>query len=261
MTPFETAALLNGVPHGFFGRRGGVSIGELASLNCGTGSGDDPALIAENRARVVRALGAGTGDTGGGATLTGLYQVHGDRCIIVDGSSDPSARPEADAMATATPGIMLGILTADCVPVLFHDAQAGVIGAAHAGWKGALSGVTESTLAAMEQLGARRDRIAAAIGPCIGRASYEVDDAFVRRFTEANPANEMFFAAHKAGHAMFDIAAYVAARLAKAGVKRIAITGQDTYAEAEDYFSYRRSCHASENSYGRQLSVIMLGIR
>lgn len=254
MTPFETATALHSAPHGFFGRRGGVSTGELASLNCGTGSGDDPALIAENRARVGRALNDS-------AALTGLYQVHGDRCVIIESSSNLSARPEADAMATATPGILLGILTADCVPVLFHDARAGVIGAAHAGWKGALAGVTDSTLAAMEQLGASRDHIAAAIGPCIGRASYEVDDGFAARFTEADPANEMFFAPHKPGHAMFDIAAYVAARLAKAGVKRIAITGQDTYAEPEDYFSYRRSCHNQENSYGRQLSVIMLGTK
>lgn len=254
MIPFETAAPLHGVPHGFFGRRGGVSTGDLASLNCGIGSGDDPALIAENRARVLHALS-------GDAVLAGLYQVHGDRCVILDGSSDLSARPEADAMVTATPHIMLGILTADCVPVLFHDAQAGVIGAAHAGWKGALAGVTDSTLAAMEQLGAKRDQLAVAIGPCIGRASYEVDDMFVARFAEADPTNEIFFAAHKPGHAMFDIAAYVAVRLAKAGVKRIAITGQDTYAQGEDYFSYRRSCHAQENSYGRQLSVIMLGTK
>lgn len=249
--PFVTAPTLDGIAHGFFGRRGGVSTGELASLNCGLGSGDDPALIAENRRRVADAVLPG-------AALTGVYQVHGNRCIIVDDKSDLTARPEADALATRTPGIVLGILTADCVPVLFADRDTGVIGAAHAGWKGALAGVTDATLAAMESLGARRANIAAAIGPCIGRASYEVDDAFVERFTTADPANERFFAAAKPGHAMFDIAAYVAARLAAAGLTRIAIGGQDTYALQQDYFSYRRACHKGENSYGRQLSVIGL---
>ncbi len=249
--PFVTAPPLADIPHGFFGRRGGVSTGELASLNCGLGSGDDPALIAENRRRVADAV------LPGGA-LTGVYQVHGNRCVIVDDTTDLTARPEADALATRTPGIILGILTADCVPVLFADRDAGVIGAAHAGWKGALAGVTDATLTAMESLGANRANIAAAIGPCIARASYEVDDGFVQRFTADDPANERFFAAAKPGHAMFDIAAYVAARLAAAGVTRIAIGGQDTYAEAEDYFSYRRACHKGENSYGRQLSVIGL---
>ena len=249
--PFVTAPPLAAIPHGFFGRRGGVSTGELASLNCGLGSGDDPALIAENRRRVADAV------LPGGA-LTGVYQVHGNRCVIVDDTTDLTARPEADALATRTPGIILGILTADCVPVLFADRDAGVIGAAHAGWKGALAGVTDATLGAMESLGASRANIAAAIGPCIARASYEVDDGFVQRFAADDPANERFFAAAKPGHAMFDIAAYVAARLAAAGVTRIAIGGQDTYAEAEDYFSYRRACHKGENSYGRQLSVIGL---
>jgi len=249
--PFVTAAPLTDVPHGFFGRRGGVSTGELASLNCGLGSGDDPALITENRRRVADAVLPG-------AALTGIYQVHGNRCVILDETTDLAARPEADALATRTSGIILGILTADCVPVLFADRDAGVIGAAHAGWKGALAGVTDATLTAMESLGASRANIAAAIGPCIARASYEVDDGFVQRFTADDPANERFFAAGQPGHAMFDIAAYVAARLAAAEVTRIAIGGQDTYAEAEDYFSYRRACHKGENSYGRQLSVIGL---
>ncbi|HEY0594427.1 peptidoglycan editing factor PgeF [Sphingopyxis sp.] len=249
--PFTSAAPLGGIPHGFFGRRGGVSTGELASLNCGLGSNDEPALIAENRRRVADAVLPG-------ATLTGLYQVHGNRCVIVDGNTDLAARPEADALATRTPGILLGILTADCVPVLFADRDAGVIGAAHAGWKGAIAGVTDATLDAMESLGASRADIAVAIGPCIARASYEVDENFVQRFVVDDPANERFFAAGKPGHAMFDIAAYVAARLAAAGVTRIAIGGQDTYAETDDYFSYRRACHKGENSYGRQLSVIGL---
>lgn len=249
--PFVTAPTLEGIAHGFFGRRGGVSAGDLASLNCGLGSGDDPVLIAENRRRVADA-------TRPGATLTGLYQVHGNRCVIVDESTDLAERPEADALATRAPGMLLGILTADCVPVLFADREAGVVGAAHAGWKGALAGVTDATLDAMERLGASRAHIAAAIGPCIGRASYEVEESFVQRFLADDPANERFFAAGKPGHAMFDIAAYVTARLAAAGVARIAIGGQDTYAEAQDYFSYRRACHKGENTYGRQLSVIGL---
>ncbi|KTE10119.1 peptidoglycan editing factor PgeF [Sphingopyxis sp. H115] len=249
--PFVTAPTLGGIAHGFFGRRGGVSAGDLASLNCGLGSGDDPALIAENRRRVANAMLPG-------ATVTGLYQVHGARCVIVDANSDLAERPEADAMATRVPDILLGILTADCVPVLFADREAGVVGAAHAGWKGAIAGITDSTLDAMESLGARRPNIAAAIGPCIGRASYEVDEGFVQRFLDHDPANERFFAAAKPDHAMFDIAAYVAARLAAAGVTRIAIGGQDTYAESEHYFSYRRACHKGENTYGRQLSVIGL---
>ena len=250
-TPFEIAAPLAGMAHGFFGRRGGVSTGELGSLNCGLGSGDDPALIAENRQRVTDAALPG-------AALTGLYQVHGNRCVIIDGNTDLADRPEADALATRTPGILLGILTADCVPVLFADREAGVVGAAHAGWKGAIAGVTDATIDAMESLGARRAGIAVAIGPCIARASYEVDENFVQRFNADDPANERFFTAGRAGHAMFDIAAYVAARLAAVGVTRIAIGGQDTYAEADDYFSYRRACHKGENTYGRQLSVIGL---
>ncbi|KTE01160.1 polyphenol oxidase [Sphingopyxis sp. H038] len=249
--PFASAATLAGVAHGFFGRRGGVSAGELASLNCGLGSGDDPALIAENRRRVADAALPG-------ATLTGLYQVHGNRCMIIESETDLAARPEADGLATRTPGILLGILTADCVPVLFADREAGVVGAAHAGWKGAIAGITDATLGAMESLGASRANIAVAIGPCIARASYEVDENFVQRFVADDPANERFFAAGKPGHAMFDIAAYVAARLTAAGVTRIAIGGQDTYAEGQDYFSYRRACHKGENSYGRQLSVIGL---
>ncbi len=246
-----TALPLAGIPHGFFGRRGGVSTGELASLNCGLGSGDDPALIAENRARAAGAILPG-------AAIAGVYQVHGDRCVIVDDASDLSMRPQADALATRTPGILLSILTADCVPVLLADREAGVVGAAHAGWKGAIAGVTDSTVAAMESLGARRDNIAAAIGPCIGRASYEVDEGFVRRFLSDDPANEHFFAAARPGHAMFDIAAYVASRLAAAGVGTVAIGGQDTCAEEEDYYSYRRACLRGEAGYGRQVSMIGL---
>jgi polyphenol oxidase len=247
--PFITAPSFSGTPHGFFGRRGGVSTGELASLNCGIGSDDDPALIAANRTAAASAIMPG-------AVLAGLYQVHGNRCVTINNAADADQRPEADALVTRTPGILLGILTADCVPVLFADDAAGVVGAAHAGWKGALAGVTDTTLAAMEALGAQRTRITAAVGPCIGRASYEVDADFVVHFTQDDPANERFFAGGQPGHAMFDIAAYVAARIANAGVTSVTMTGQDTYAEETDYFSYRRACHRHENGYGRQISLI-----
>jgi YfiH family protein len=170
-----------------------------------------------------------------------------------------TGRPDADAIVTDRPGLLLGIITADCAPILFADSEAGVIGAAHAGWKGALSGITDSTIAAMEKLGAHRDRIAAAIGPCISRASYEVDDTFRLRFADSDPATERFFAdGRRAGHFQFDLEAYVVHRLAAAGIKRIAALGIDTYSQSEDYFSFRRATHAGEPTYGRQLSVITL---
>ena len=249
--PFRTAAALARTPHGFFGRQGGVSTGELASLNTGIGSGDDAHAIAENRRRVGEAILPG-------APLVGVYQVHGRDCALVDAAWNDADRPHADALVTDQPGVLLGILTADCVPVLLADRAAGVVGAAHAGWKGALAGVTDATIAAMLTKGARADSIIAAIGPCIGAASYEVDTAFVDRFMSADPANDHFFRPGRPGHAQFDIAAYVAARLVAAGVRRVEIAGEDTYALKDDYFSYRRACHAQENGYGRQLSVIGL---
>lgn len=249
--PHVRATALASVPHGFFGRRGGVSSGDLASLNCGLGSGDDPALIAENRARITAAVRPG-------ATLAGLYQVHGAICHRVSAAS-AADRPEGDAMVTADRSVLLGVLTADCAPVLFADAEAGVVGAAHAGWRGALAGVTDSTIAAMETLGARRDRITAAVGPCIARASYEVDMRFMQQFTDADPANERFFTeGARIDHVQFDLAAYVAARLASAGIARVELTGDDTYADADAWYSFRRATHRGEASYGRQLSVIGL---
>ncbi len=247
--PFRTAATLIGAPHGFFGRQGGVSVGELASLNTGIGSGDDPAAIGENRRRVADAVLPG-------AALVGVYQVHGRDCAIVDMPWDEAKRPHADALVTDRPGLLLSILTADCVPVLLADADAGVVGAAHAGWKGALAGITDAAIAAMQDKGASPARIHAAIGPCIATASYEVDMAFVERFVAADAANDRFFHDERPGHAHFDIAAYVAARLAASGVTQVEMLGDDTYALADDYFSYRRACHRSENGYGRQLSVI-----
>jgi polyphenol oxidase len=249
--PFRTAAALSGTPHGFFGRQGGVSQGELASLNTGIGSNDDPAAIAENRRRAAGAVLPG-------AALVGVYQVHGRDCASVDTPWGEADRPHADALVTDRPGVLLGILTADCVPVLFADREAGVVGAAHAGWKGAISGITDATIAAMEAKGASAARITAAIGPCIAAASYEVDTAFVDRFLSDDPGNDHFFRAGRPGHAQFDIAAYVAARIAAAGVTRVEILGDDTYAKDADYFSYRRACHRGENGYGRQMSVIGL---
>jgi len=239
-----------GVRHGFCGRRGGVSTGEVASLNAGLGAGDDPAAVAENRVRAAAAVASG-------ATLVTPYLTHSADVVTVAAPWSDNDRPAADALVTDRPGLLLGIVTADCAPVLFADAEAGVVGAAHAGWKGALAGITDATIAAMEALGARRERIAAAIGPCIARASYEVDDAFLRRFAAADPANDRFFAAAtRAGHHRFDLEAYVAHRLAAAGLQRVEALGLDTYADPERFYSYRRATHEGAPTYGRQISLI-----
>jgi YfiH family protein len=243
------ARTLNGIPHGFLGREGGVSAGIFAGLNVGLGSNDDRAAVAENRRRAVEAVLPG-------ASLVTVHQIHSAEAVIATAPFADDARPHADALVTDRPGLLLGILTADCVPVLLADTEANVVGAAHAGWKGALGGVTDATIAAMEKLGARRDRIAAAIGPCIARASYEVDDAFARRFEQADPANERFFFAGKPGHQQFDIEAYVVARLADAGIGRIEALGLDTYAGEAAFFSFRRATHRGEADYGREISLI-----
>ncbi|MFW2850545.1 peptidoglycan editing factor PgeF [Sphingomonas sp. TX0543] len=245
------AAALSGVAHGFLGRRGGVSTGLHGGLNVGAGSADDADAIAENRRRAGDAVLPG-------AALVTVYQVHSAECVTVRAPFDPALRPRADALVTDRPGLAIGVLTADCAPVLLADAEAGVVGAAHAGWKGALAGVTDTTIIAMEALGARRDRIAAAVGPCIARASYEVDLAFRRRFEEADAANERFFADGRACHAQFDLEAYVAHRLADAGVTRIETLGLDTYADPTRFFSFRRATHRGEPDYGRQISIIGL---
>ena len=242
---------LGPVPHGFLGRTGGVSTGDLASLNAGLGSADDPAAVTENRRRAAHAVLPG-------AALVGAYQVHGAEVATVTQGWPDAERPRADALVTDRPGLALGILTADCAPVLFADAQAQVIGAAHAGWKGALAGVTDATLLAMEALGADRTRIAAAIGPCIARASYEVDDAFLARFAQADADNERFFADCRPGHHRFDLEAYLAHRLAAAGVTRVEAAGLDTYALTERFYSFRRATHRGEPGYGRQISLIGL---
>ncbi|OYY66727.1 polyphenol oxidase family protein [Sphingomonas sp. 28-62-11] len=245
------ARALDGVAHGFLGRRGGVSTGAMASLDMGRrGQPPTPELI-ENQRRAIDSVLPGS-------TLVTLYQVHSAEAVIVTSPFDDDARPRADALVTDRPGLLLGILTADCVPVLFADTAAGIIGAAHAGWKGALGGVTDATIEAMLALGAERDRIVAAIGPCIARASYEVDDGFAARFGEDDPANERFFSPGKPGHQQFDLEAYVAHRIAHAGVVTVEMLGLDTYADPARFFSYRRATHLGEPDYGRQISLIGL---
>lgn len=245
------AHVLGDLPHGFLGRNGGVSTGVVAGLNTGLGSEDDPKLVAENRRLAADAVLPA-------AQLVGLYQVHSPDCVTVTEPWDDDARPHADAMVTDRPGVLLGILTADCAPVLFADRERGVIGAAHAGWKGAIGGVTDQTIAAMEALGARRESIAAAIGPCIAVSSYEVDDGFVRRFTDENPDNIRFFASGREGHRQFDLEAYVAHRLQAAGIATVEPLHLDTYSQPERFYSFRRATHRAEPSYGRQISLIGL---
>ena len=241
------AAALAETPHGFLGRRGGVSSGVLAGLNCGWGSDDDRTAIVENRRRAVAAILPG-------ARLVTVHQVH-SADVVVAGDWPDDARPQADALVTDRPGLLLGILTADCAPILLADSQAGVIGAAHAGWRGAVAGVAASTVAAMETLGARRDRIVAAVGPCIARANYEVDHAFAERL---GPDADRFFTDGPSGKPHFDLESFVVASLAEAGIGRIEASGLDTYAEPDRFYSYRRATHRGEPDYGRQLSLIAL---
>jgi hypothetical protein len=248
--PFRARAL-DGIPHGFLGRRGGVSQGMVEGLNVGWGAEDDPEAVRENRRRVVEAVAPGT-------RLVTLHQVHSPDALYVTEPFPDDARPHADAMVTDRSGLLLGILTADCAPVLLADREAGVIGAAHAGWKGAFSGVVGATVAEMERRGASRSRIAAAVGPCIARKSYEVDDAFLQRFVAADPENERFFAGSREGHYRFDLEGFVLSRLAEAGLSQVEALGQDTYSQPELFYSYRRTTHKGEPTYGRQISVIAL---
>lgn len=248
------AAALAQVPHGFLGRRGGVSTGTVSGLDMGLRGMDpgDPALeaVRENRRRGAEAVLPG-------ARLCTVYQVHGADCVKAGGWTEAD-RPHADALVTNEPGILLGILTADCAPVLFADLSAGVIAAAHAGWKGALSGVTDSTIAAMEQLGASRGAIVAAIGPCIAQTSYEVDDGFRDRLLAEDTGNARRFASGALGKWQFDLEGYVADRLERAGIGGIERLSLDTYAAEERFFSFRRATHRGEADYGRQMSLIGL---
>ena len=239
---------MSGIKHGFFGREGGVSSGLYDSLNVGEGSGDDAESVHQNRKRVREAIGADH--------LLSCYQIHSPTVITVD---EPwQARPEGDAMVTAVPGLALCILTADCVPILFADVKAGVIGAAHAGWKGALSGVIEATITAMEMLDANRSDITAAIGPAIQQDSYEVGPEFRDTWVGEKEWTDRFFRAGSGDRLQFDLTGYVQTRLLREGVGAVDNLGHDTCAMEETYFSNRRRNHRGEDDYGRNGSVIML---
>ncbi|WP_026380961.1 peptidoglycan editing factor PgeF [Afifella pfennigii] len=252
--PLQAEALhLGPVRHAFFTREGGVSGGIYGSLNTGLGSADARDAVLENRARACRHLGAAA------EALATPHQVHSADAFAVRDVWAPGKGPRGDALVTDRPGIVIGVGTADCGPVLFADPQAGVIGAAHAGWKGALTGVLEATLSAMEALGARRERIIAVLGPTISAASYEVGAEFAARFCDQAPENQRFFQpATRQGHAMFDLPAYIRQRLVAAGTGTVADLGICTYREEAKFFSYRRATHRGETDYGRLLSAITL---
>jgi YfiH family protein len=246
-------AELDGVAHRFFTRRGGVSSGLYSSLNCGYGSGDSPDNVRENRRRAAETFGKREPD------LLTLYQIHSTEVLVVGAErwTSPGA-PKADGLVTDRSDVVLAVMAADCAPVLLADSQARIIGAAHAGWRGALAGVVEATIAAMEKLGARREQVRAAVGPCIGRESYEVGPEFPAPFLKQDEANVAFFrAAPRAGHFLFDLAGYLTHRLGKAGVAATA-TGHDTLASSDDFFSYRRNTLKGVGDYGRGLSAIAL---
>jgi len=256
MTQPFTSPLLTEIPsvaHGFFGREGGVSGGIYASLNCGYGSGDDREAVRENRGRVTKFLGADTDQ------LCTAYQIHSPRVALLETPWAWDKAPEADAMVTRAPGVALGILTADCVPVLLADREQRVIGAAHAGWRGAAGGIIEATIQAMSVLGARPEAIAAAIGPCIAQASYEVGPEFIVRFLQERPEHSRFFTpSARAGHQLFNLRGYVQQKLEEAGVSAVNCLANDTCFEENAFFSYRRATLRGEPAYGRQVSAIML---
>ncbi|WP_127599482.1 peptidoglycan editing factor PgeF [Nitratireductor alexandrii] len=251
--PLRSPALdgLEGVRHGFFTRAGGASKGLYRGLNVGLGSQDDRQTVLENRSRVTAWLGVPA------ANLCTPHQIHSPDIVVADASFG-AQRPRADGVVTARPGLAIGILTADCGPVLFADRDAGVIGAAHAGWQGALNGVLEATIAAMVELGARAERIVAVLGPAISQANYEVGPEFVARFALADPANARYFTASaRPDHAMFDLNAYTLDRIGMTGAQASQLT-RCTYAEEDLFFSYRRTTHRQEADYGRQISAIVL---
>jgi YfiH family protein len=253
MLQSPSLSALPGVRHAFFTRAGGVSGGLYESLNGGIGSDDVPAHVVENRARMAAAVGVPT------PNLITAYQIHSPTVVTAEAPWDMNARPKADAIVTQVPGLAVAVTTADCGPILFADAAAGVIGAAHAGWRGAFSGVAEATIAAMEKCGADRSRMVAGLGPMIRQPNYEVGPEFVAQFRAADDANERFFQpAARAGHALFDLAGYIAARLTAAGISRIEDVARCTYGEPAMFFSYRRSVHRREADYGRHLSAISL---
>jgi YfiH family protein len=246
-------ARLGGIRHAFFTRDGGVSPGIYASLNAGVGSNDVPENVATNRARMATSLGVAP------ERFLTCYQIHSPDVVVADAPWSAQARPRADAIVTSTPGLAIGVSTADCGPVLFADPDARIVGAAHAGWRGALAGVTDATIAAMERLGAARERIVAAIGPMIRQPNYEVGAELLDRFVAADPANRRFFGpAARDGHFMFDLAGYVAARLGAAGIGAIDDLDRCTYADPDRFYSYRRMTHRGETDYGRHINAIVL---
>jgi purine-nucleoside/S-methyl-5'-thioadenosine phosphorylase / adenosine deaminase len=246
-------AEIDGVGHGFFTRLGGSSEGIYASLNCGPGSRDDARAVTENRARVARLLGVGSDK------LVTVYQKHSNTAAVAKKPWGKGKTPDADAVVTATPGLAIGILTADCAPVLLCDPQARVIGAAHAGWRGALSGIVEATVEAMTGLGADPGRIRAAIGPAISQGAYEVGEDYKAQFLAEEPDSEAFFVTDEgSGEPHFDLPGYVAERLTRAGVGETLDLGLCTYYDETRLFSYRRSQHHGEDDYGRQISAIVL---
>lgn len=253
MLQAPSLARLDRIRHAFFTREGGVSQGLYATLNGGVGSNDAPDHVAENRARMAGLLGVSPD------RLLSLYQIHSPEVVVAENPWARDQRPRADAVVTRIPRLAIGVSTADCGPLLFADAQAGVIGAAHAGWRGAFTGVIEATIAAMEKLGADRDRIAAALGPTIRQANYEVGPEFAERFLAADPANAQFFSASdRADYAMFDLGGYIAARVQRAGIVNFEDLGHCTYADPDRFYSFRRSTHRSEPDYGRHINAIAL---
>jgi YfiH family protein len=253
MLQAQSLGRLAAIRHGFFDRTGGVSQGIYATLNGGVGSDDAPQNVTENRARMAHALGVPTD-----RFLT-PYQIHSPEVATVDVPWTPDNRPRADALVTATPSLAIGISTADCGPLLFADPQARVIGAAHAGWRGAFTGVIEATVAAMEKLGADRGRIVAALGPVISQPNYEVGAEFVDRFVAADSANARFFApSTRPGHAMFDLNGYIAHRVERAGIAHFEDLRLCTYADPARFYSFRRTTHLSEPDYGRHINAIAL---
>jgi len=248
-----TSLALTGIRHGFFTRAGGVSSGLYASLNGGVGSQDDAGKVVENRARMAAALGVEP------RRLLTAYQTHSPNVVVAEAPWTTENRPLADAIVTRMRALAIGVTTADCGPVLFAEPRAGVIGAAHAGWRGALTGVIEATIAAMERLGAAQRQIRAAIGPMIRQGNYEVGPDLVERFRAEDPASSRFFRpARRDRHAMFDLAGYIAARLKRAGISEVDDVGLCTYADPEQFFSYRRTTHRAEADYGRHVNAIAL---
>jgi polyphenol oxidase len=252
MIAIHQSNLFGHIPHGFLGRTGGTSVGIYSSLNIGLGSADDTSAVRENRLLAAHAVLPG-------ASLVTVHQVHSAKCVFADAPWPDDARPHADAIVTNRPGLLLGVLTADCGPVLLADMQNGVVAAAHAGWGGALHGVLASTVACMIDHGAKIESIVAAVGPCIASRSYEVGEDLRGKFLSDDTAHDQFFASGRGPNKyQFDLEGFIALRLAQAGVRKVDLLGIDTYSQAERFFSYRRTTHAGEPDYGRQISLIGL---